>query len=51
MIEQEENTMKNYVNPQLELVLLADELIRTSGLSLEDGANIEDMNGLDFSQW
>lgn len=43
--------MKNYVNPQLELILLADELIRTSGLSVQDGVNIEDMDGLDFSQW
>ena len=44
--------MKKYNAPEMMLVSLGeDELIRTSGLSLENEGDISNMGGLDFSQW
>lgn len=44
--------MKNYVIPAINLVILGEEeLIRTSGLSLQDGESLGNLEGIDFSQW
>ena len=50
--EQEDKKVKKYNAPEMMLVSLGeDELIRTSGLSLENEGDISNMGGLDFSQW
>ncbi len=44
--------MKNYQIPEISIVSLGEEeLIRTSGLSLENEGNLSDMDGLDFGNW
>ena len=44
--------MKKYVIPAINLVVLGnEELIRTSGLSIQDNESVDNMEGIDFSQW
>ena len=44
--------MKNYQIPEISIVSLGEEeLIRTSGLSLENEGDISNMGGIDFGSW
>ena len=52
IMKQEESNVKEYQTPDIYFASVAeDDIVRTSGLTLNDEGNIGSMDGIDFSIW